>query len=194
MDFQLTEDQLALQKGVRDFCEGRVPNELLAELEQKRAFDRGLWGELAEMGVFSLRMPESEDGVGLGNADAVLVFAELGRRIVPGPAIWSHLAAGMVAGAASGETVVGGLDLLGESSEPVLVEHFEHLDALLVLRADGVYRLDPRSLGAEPADFGVVSRFEVTRGKGQHWAHPVIADGVLYIRHGDVLMAFDIRG
>ncbi len=40
--------------------------------------------------------------------------------------------------------------------------------------------------------FGVESRFEITRGSGQHWAHPVIANGVLYVRHGDVLMAFDI--
>jgi len=43
-----------------------------------------------------------------------------------------------------------------------------------------------------PASFGVVSRFDITEGGGQHWAHPVIADGVLYIRHGDALMAFDI--
>lgn len=35
--------------------------------------------------------------------------------------------------------------------------------------------------------------FRVTEGKGQHWAHPVVANGRLYIRHGDVLMAYDIR-
>ena len=147
MDFRLTEDQLALQKGVRDFCDGRVPLDQLAELERKRAFDKGLWGELAEMGVFSLRLPEEQDGVGLGNAEAVIVFAELGRRLVPGPTIWSHLAAGLIDGAASGETVVGGLDLIG-SCEPVLIEHFEHLDALLVLRDDGVYRVAPSELSA----------------------------------------------
>jgi alkylation response protein AidB-like acyl-CoA dehydrogenase len=149
MDFRLSEDQQALQKGLRDFCDGRVPSELLAELEQKRAFDRGLWGELAEMGVFSLRLPEDQDGVGLGNADAVLVFAELGRRLVPGPTVWSHLAAGIVDGAASGETVVGGLDLIGES-EPLLIEHLDHLDVLTVLRPSGVYRLDPRQIEASP--------------------------------------------
>lgn len=41
-------------------------------------------------------------------------------------------------------------------------------------------------------NFAVVSRFEIAQGGGQHWAHPVIADGVLYIRHGDALMAFDV--
>jgi len=30
-------------------------------------------------------------------------------------------------------------------------------------------------------------------GSGQHWAHPAIADGRLYLRHGDVLFCFDIK-
>ena len=46
MDFRLSEDQLALQSGIRSFCDGRFPFETLAELEQNRAFDRELWGEL----------------------------------------------------------------------------------------------------------------------------------------------------
>ena len=37
-----------------------------------------------------------------------------------------------------------------------------------------------------------VSSFEVPYGEDQHWAHPVITDGKLYIRHGDALMAYDI--
>ena len=72
--------------------------------------DRGRHRELAEMGVFSLRLPEAQGGVGLGMAEAVLVFAELGRRVVPGPLLWSHLLAGLVPGAATGETIVGGLN------------------------------------------------------------------------------------
>jgi outer membrane protein assembly factor BamB len=38
-----------------------------------------------------------------------------------------------------------------------------------------------------------VSSFKIKEGKLQHFSHPVIHDGVLYQRHGDVLMAFDIR-
>lgn len=44
-----------------------------------------------------------------------------------------------------------------------------------------------------PEDFTIVSSFRITQGKGQHWAHPVINDGVLYMRHGDVLMAYNIK-
>jgi len=47
---------------------------------------------------------------------------------------------------------------------------------------------------ATPEKFDIVSSFTITQGSGKHWAHPSIADGVLYIRHGEVLMAFDIKG
>ncbi len=148
MDFRPSSDQEALQAGVRSFCEGRVPADALADLAKRGGFDPSLWSELAELGVFGLRLPESEGGVGLGCADAVLVFAELGRRLVPGPLVWSHLAAPLVPGAASGEVVVGGLD----ATEPVLVEHLDHLDVLLVLRGDGAFRVDPRQLKAQPIE------------------------------------------
>ncbi len=36
-------------------------------------------------------------------------------------------------------------------------------------------------------------RLRIREGDRQHWAHPVISGGRLYIRHGDTLMAFDIR-
>ena len=38
-----------------------------------------------------------------------------------------------------------------------------------------------------------VSSFRIKEGNLQHFSHPVIHDGVLYQRHGNVLMAFDIR-
>lgn len=44
-----------------------------------------------------------------------------------------------------------------------------------------------------PVKFEVVSRFQITKGTEQHWAHPVIYKGVLYVRHGDSLMAYKIK-
>jgi outer membrane protein assembly factor BamB len=38
----------------------------------------------------------------------------------------------------------------------------------------------------------VVSSFKVPQGDGPHWAHPVVANGRLYVRHGDVLRCYDI--
>ncbi len=38
-----------------------------------------------------------------------------------------------------------------------------------------------------------VSSFKIKKGKFQHFSHPVINKGILYQRHGTVLMGFDIR-
>jgi outer membrane protein assembly factor BamB len=38
-----------------------------------------------------------------------------------------------------------------------------------------------------------VSSFRIKKGKDPHFSHPVIHNGILYQRHGNVLMAFDIR-
>jgi len=149
MNFQPTEDQKALRETIRSFVADKVPNERFPDLEKSKGFDRDLWGELAEMGVFALRLSEDEGGVDLGFSDAVLVFEELGRRLVPGPLVWSHLAAGLIEGAAAGETVVGGVDLCGPQSDPILIEHLESLDVLIVLRPEGLFRIDAREIDAK---------------------------------------------
>ncbi len=42
-------------------------------------------------------------------------------------------------------------------------------------------------------DLELVSSFQIALGSNEHWAYPVIQDRRLYIRHGDTLMAFDIK-
>lgn len=47
---------------------------------------------------------------------------------------------------------------------------------------------------ANPDKFDLVSTFKVTQGKtGPFWAHPVIYNGVLYLRHTNALMAYNIK-
>jgi outer membrane protein assembly factor BamB len=46
---------------------------------------------------------------------------------------------------------------------------------------------------ANPQKFEIVSQFPITMGTAQHWAHPVIYKGVLYVRHGNTLMAYKIK-
>jgi outer membrane protein assembly factor BamB len=46
---------------------------------------------------------------------------------------------------------------------------------------------------ATPEKFDIVSRFPITLGTDQHWAHPVIYNGVLYVRHGDTIMAYKVK-
>ena len=68
----------------------------------------------------------------------------------------------------------------------------------VIIAADGmlyVYsqRGEMALVKPNPDSFELVSSFNVTLGTNQHFAHPVIHGGVLYIRHGNVLMAYLIR-
>lgn len=107
MRFQLTADQEALRQGVRELLARRFGAEALrAAVDRPGRLDRVLWRELGAAGFFALRLPEAEGGVGLGLPEAVLAFEEAGRTLLPGPLAATHLAAGAVPGAATGEVVV----------------------------------------------------------------------------------------
>ncbi|MFJ5828900.1 acyl-CoA dehydrogenase family protein [Streptomyces sp. NPDC093089] len=106
MDFRLTEDQRALRKGVRELLARLFDREALRAAVDSPGLDRALWRELGAAGFFSLRLPEEDGGVGLGLPEAVLVFEEAGRVLLPGPLVATHLAAGSVPGAADGSVVV----------------------------------------------------------------------------------------
>lgn len=142
MDFELTDDQVALQEGVAALCEGRFDIDAVRAMAD--GIDRGRWRELAETGVFGLTLPEADGGVGLGWADAVVVFEQLGRFLVPGPLAASTLAAGLVDGAADGSVVVG----LVDRAAPAVVEHLPWLDALVIVDDAGLHRVEPSSLDA----------------------------------------------
>ncbi|MFE3327778.1 acyl-CoA dehydrogenase family protein [Streptomyces sp. NPDC059176] len=113
MHFQLSEDQRALRSGVRGLLEARFDRTALRAAVDggaDRLPDRKLWRELGAVGFFALRLPEARGGAGLGLPEAVLAFEEAGRALLPGPLVATHLAAGSVAGAATGETVVAMAD------------------------------------------------------------------------------------
>ena len=44
----------------------------------------------------------------------------------------------------------------------------------------------------DPDGFEVISEFKIKKGAGPHWAHPYIDEQKLLIRHGDVLMVYNI--
>ncbi len=143
MDFELTDDQVALCDGIGDLCRGRFDIDTVRGLAECGGVDRRLWAELAATGVFSLVVPEADGGVGLGWVDAALVYEQLGRALVPGPLVGTLLAAGVVEGA-----VVG---LIERTDGPALVEYPDVIDVLLVVDDDGVWRVDVDELSVQAA-------------------------------------------
>ena len=153
MDFRIGADQRELAEGIRAVVAGRLPLERLRAREgHEHAIDLDDWAALGETGVFSLTLPEPV-GTGLGLADTVIVFEELGRALVPGPLVGSFLAAGagLVEGAADGRAQVGAYAAPGPA-EPILVEHLASLDALLVVDGTSTPRLLAPAPDATSAD------------------------------------------
>ena len=117
---------------------GPVRREDLARREDGRV-DRGAWRALADLGVFAVLLPASAGGPGFGAVGGAIVFEQLGAHLVGGPVLWTTLAASWLDGAARGERLVGGVEPSGTPGDPILVEHAPEIDALLVLRDDGVF-------------------------------------------------------
>ncbi|RKN70936.1 acyl-CoA dehydrogenase [Streptomyces klenkii] len=163
MDFRLTDDQRALRAGMRGLLAARYPRERLRSLADADADvdagapggpptpDRGLWQALGEAGFFALRLTEQDGGAGLGLPEAVLLFEEAGRALLPGPLVATHLAAGLVPGAAEGACAVTALD------RPGAAEHLASAEAVLLLDGPAARALRlrpggaPRALRARPA-------------------------------------------
>lgn len=65
--------------------------------------------------------------------------------------------------------------------------------------ADGLfYILEEKSgtmaiVNPNPQSFEVISSFKLEGGSGPFWSHPFIANGKLYLRHGDVLFVYNIK-
>ena len=84
-----------------------------------------------------------------------------------------------------------------KTGETIYSEAWEGAGKGVTIFADGKMFLyaEPRGMLAlaKPGDkFDVISSFQIDFGSKEHWAHPVISDGVLYVRHGQSLAAFDI--
>jgi outer membrane protein assembly factor BamB len=45
----------------------------------------------------------------------------------------------------------------------------------------------------DASDFKIISTFKVEGGEGPFWAHPAIYDGRLYLRHGNILLIYNIK-
>jgi len=68
-----------------------------------------------------------------------------------------------------------------------------------VISADGMLYFYEEKAGnvalvkPDTRELKIVSTFCINEGEGPHWAHPSIYNGLLFIRHGSVLLAYNIN-
>lgn len=78
MDLQLTEEQLLLQKTVREFAEAEVEPRA-RELDETGHFPRDLFAKAAELGLTGVALPEAEGGAGFDHISYAIVIEEISR-------------------------------------------------------------------------------------------------------------------
>lgn len=96
MDFDFSDDQEQLRDAVRKWVDKGYTFERRRAAVAAGGFDRAAWGELAELGLTALTVPEQHDGMGQGAIDAMVVAEELGRGIVLEPIAQAFMASSVL--------------------------------------------------------------------------------------------------
>jgi butyryl-CoA dehydrogenase len=78
MNLELNEDQLLLQRSVREFAEAEVKPRA-RELDETGHFPRDLFAKAAELGLTGVAIPESEGGAGMDHVCYTIVVEEISR-------------------------------------------------------------------------------------------------------------------
>jgi len=98
MDFDFSDDQEQLRDAVRKWVDRSYDFERRRAAVRAGGFDRKTYGELAELGLAGLFIPEDQGGMGMGPIEAMVVMEELGRGIVLEPLAQSLIAGGVLSG------------------------------------------------------------------------------------------------
>src|SRR5215468_4182738 len=78
MDLALTEEQLLVQKSVREFAESEVKPRA-RENDEIGRFPRDLFKKAAELGLTGVALPENEGGAGFDHISYTIVIEEISR-------------------------------------------------------------------------------------------------------------------
>ena len=98
MDFDFTDDQEQLRDAVRKWVDKGYDFERRRGIEKAGGFSRQAYGELAELGLPGLYIPEEHGGLGMGPVEGMVVMEELGRGIVAEPFTQTLIAGAVLTG------------------------------------------------------------------------------------------------
>jgi alkylation response protein AidB-like acyl-CoA dehydrogenase len=87
MNFAFSDEQEELRKVVRQFLENKSSETAVREqMDTEQGYDAAVWSQMAEqLGLQGLAIPEEYGGSGYGFIELVVIFEEMGRRLLPAP-------------------------------------------------------------------------------------------------------------
>jgi hypothetical protein len=145
MDFDFTEDQESLRDAVRRWVDKGFSFERRHGIAKAGGATRAVYGELAELGLTALAVPQAHGGMGFGAVEAMVVGEELGRGLVNAPYAHGALIAPALLAAAPGALQAAWLPRVADGSAlvvPALQERgarywLHHIATEAVAEGDG---------------------------------------------------------
>jgi alkylation response protein AidB-like acyl-CoA dehydrogenase len=125
MDFDFTDDQESLRDAVRRWVDKGFTFERRHGIAKAGGRTREVYGELAELGLTGLVVPESQGGMGFGAVEAMVVSEELGRGLVNAPYAQGALIAPALLSAAPAALQSAWLPKIADASALVVLAHQE---------------------------------------------------------------------
>jgi alkylation response protein AidB-like acyl-CoA dehydrogenase len=86
MDFELSEDQIALRDGARELLDGVSPPEAVrGVVDAESGHSKDILSAMVEQGWLGVGLPEERGGLGFGPVELTVLLEELGRHATPVP-------------------------------------------------------------------------------------------------------------
>ena len=98
MNFDFSDDQEQLRDAVRKWVDKGYSFDRRRAIDKSGGFSREAYGEIAELGLCGLYVPDADGGLGMGPVEGMVVMEELGRGIVLEPFAQTLIAGGVLAG------------------------------------------------------------------------------------------------
>ncbi|MFN3495326.1 MAG: acyl-CoA dehydrogenase family protein, partial [Hydrogenophaga sp.] len=103
MDFDFSDDQVALREAVQKWVEKAYDFERRKTIVAAGGFDRKAYGELAELGLTGLYVSEDDGGMGMGPVEGMVVMEALGGGIVLEPLVQALITGAVFGGYATSD-------------------------------------------------------------------------------------------
>ncbi len=125
MDFNFSDDQEQLRDAVRKWVDKGYSFERRRALAQAGGFSREAYGEIADLGLAGLYIPEADGGLGMGPVEGMVVMEELGRGMVLEPFGQTLITSGILAAYAPAEVKAQWLPKIASGEALVVLAHQE---------------------------------------------------------------------
>ena len=156
MDFDLSDDQLALRGAARDLLDGLAsPAQVRAHTGNTDLYDGPLWAAMVEQGWLGVELAEESGGLGLGAVELAVLLEEIGRHVAPVPFRSTALALGACARAGRADEV----GALLSGARIACIAWSRRADAVQATRTGDAWTLTGRAdpvIDAPAADLAIV--------------------------------------